>query len=116
MFPEELLLLLGYLRQRISLLNILEEGQFRGGGLSLNISCSVPSLSVSSHLALTLLLVESGEKVGELRDLFTVWEDNGMSSCLKLQGQVGRVRVGVDPCAPEGVEQVLITLGDAPQV
>ena len=92
MSPEEFFLLLGYLRERISLLDVSKQCQFSGGCLSLNSCMWTPVIrSFTSHLVLTLLLVQSGQEVGKLCDLLVVGEDNWVSTCLKLHRQVGRL-------------------------
>ena len=71
---------------------------------------------IIAHLALILLLVKSGEKVSKLCDLFVIRKHDGVSSCLKLHCQVGRLRVRIDPSAAERVEKIIIALGNSPQV
>ena len=63
-----------------------------------------------------LLSVEPGEEHGVLLDLAVVGEDDGVGPGLELDGQVGRLGVGVSACAAQRVQQVVVTLGHAPQV
>ena len=100
--PQQFLFLLRDLRERVSLLNVEEEGELGAGGLDL------PSL---------LLRVEPGEELCVLLDLLVVWEHNGVGASLKLHGEVGtRFRVGISPRAAEGVKQVVIAFRDAPEI
>ena len=45
-----------------------------------------------------------------------VGEHDGMSSGLKLHGQVGGLRVGVDAHTAERIEEIVIALGNSPEV
>ena len=67
--PEQLLLLLGDLAERVTLLNVAEEGELRAGGL---------------HLPGLLLGVEPREELGVLLDLLVVREHDRVGAGLEL--------------------------------
>ena len=97
-FPQQLLLLLRDLGQRVALLDVSQQrelgaaggGLWRGRGLLLaEVSTKFSKLTTILCLHLYLLGVEPGEEHGVLLDLAVVGEDDGVGPGLELDRQVG---------------------------